>query len=346
MPDCAISYLNTITLGGTRELVNHKNIDLIINTGIPSILNEIEKTGKPFIYGGSGNGPVFIERTANIKRAVSDIILSKTFDNGIVSAAEQSIVVDKQIEQEVQNEFERQGAFFMTEEQSKRLGKIIFNSNKEINPEMVGKDATHLMKVLNIKTDKHIKILISKQKYVTSNNIYTKEILCPVLGYYVEQDWVDACEKCIELLLNEGYGHTLVIHSNNGEVLKQFAIKKPVGRMLINIPASLGGIGMTTNLFPAMTLGSGIANIGITSDNVSPMNLIYKRKVGYGVRDYKQSEEDNNLHIEKNNDLHMTNRLNINDNDVNVKSQRNTPNDVYTLEDLRELKEILDFALE
>lgn len=129
-----------------------------------------------------------------------------------------------------------------------------------------------------------MKVLISEQRYVSDNNPYSKEKLCPVLAYYIEDDWMHACEKCIELLLSERNGHTLVIHSNDEDVIRQFALKKPVGRVLVNTPAVFGSMGATTNLFPAMTLGSGSAGEGMTSDNVSPMNLIYVRKVGYGVR--------------------------------------------------------------
>ena len=105
-----------------------------------------------------------------------------------------------------------------------------------------------------------------------------------MLDYYVEQDWRHACEKCLELLLGERRGHTLTIHSRDPLVIEQFALKKPVARVLVNTPAAFGGIGMTTNLFPAMTLGGGSAGMGETSDNVSPFNLIYRRKIGAGVR--------------------------------------------------------------
>ncbi len=127
-------------------------------------------------------------------------------------------------------------------------------------------------------------MLISEQKYVSETNPYSREKLCPVLAFYIEDDWMHACEKCIELLLSEKHGHSLVIHSRDEEVIRQFALKKPVGRVLVNTPASYGSLGATTNLFPALTLGSGSAGEGMTSDNVSPRNLIYIRKVGYGVR--------------------------------------------------------------
>ncbi|MDO4280362.1 MAG: acetaldehyde dehydrogenase, partial [Peptococcaceae bacterium] len=120
---------------------------------------------------------------------------------------------------------------------------------------------------------------------VSLNNPYSKGKLCPVLSYYVEDDWMNACAKCIELLLTERRGHTLVIHSQDQAVIEQFALKKPVARVLVNTPAVYGSMGMTTHLFPAMTLGSGTVGRGITADNVSPLHLIYVRKVARGARD-------------------------------------------------------------
>ena len=128
-------------------------------------------------------------------------------------------------------------------------------------------------------------LLISEEKYASNRNPYTREKLGPVVAYFVEEDWMHACEKCIELLLTQKQGHTLVIHSRSENVIREFALKKPVGRVLVNTPATFGSMGATTNLVPAMTLGSGTAGYGITSDNVSPENLIYVRKVGFGIRD-------------------------------------------------------------
>lgn len=284
LPEGALTYLHTVTKSGTRELMNHKATALIMNTGVPGMLDDAYRSGKPVIYGGTGNGPAFIEKTADIHQAVMDIIASKTFDNGVVSAAEQSIVVDSCISDEVRRELEDNGAYFMTEEEADRLGRLFYFKDGSANPELAGKAAVDLARWAKISVPSNTKILVSEQKYVSENNPYSKEKLCPVLAYYIEDDWMHACEKCIELLLSERHGHTLVIHSNDPEVIHQFAIKKPVGRMLVNTPAVYGSMGATTNLFPAMTLGSGSAGQGITSDNVSPMNLIYIRKVGYGVR--------------------------------------------------------------
>ncbi len=299
LPEGALTYLHTLSRSGTIELMNHQATSLIMNTGVPGMLKEAYKSGKPVIYGGNGNGPAFIERTADIEQAVKDIIASKTFDNGIVSAAEQSIVVDSVISDEVKRVLECNGAYFMTEEESERLGALFFRQDGSLESELVGKNARELARKAGFYVGDNIVLLVSMQKYVFDKNPYSKEKLCPVLAYYIEDDWMHACEKCIELLLTERNGHTLVIHSNDEEVIKQFALKKPVGRVLVNTPATFGSMGATTNLFPAMTLGSGSAGEGITSDNVSPMNLVYIRKVGYGVRkaeeilDYKTCYGEN-----------------------------------------------------
>jgi len=284
LPVGALAYLHTVTPSGTIQLMNHKTTSLIMNTGVPGMLKAAYKSGKPVIYGGTGNGPAFIERTADIVQAVRDIITSKTFDNGIVSGAEQSIVVDGCIEAEVKRELQSNGAYFMTEEEAEKLGYLFYLSDGSLDSEMVGKSAQELAKRASFDVPSSTVLLISEQKYVSESNPYSKEKLCPVLAYYIEDDWMHACEKCIELLLTERHGHTLVMHSKDEEVIRMFALKKPVGRVLVNTPASFGSMGATTNLFPALTLGSGSAGQGMTSDNVSPMNLIYIRKVGYGVR--------------------------------------------------------------
>lgn len=321
LPEGALTYLHTVTPSGTIELMNHRATSLIMNTGVPGMLKAAYSSGKPVIYGGNGNGPAFIERTADIQQAVQDIIASKTFDNGIVSAAEQSIVVDSCIASEVKRELQNNGAYFMTEEESQRLGSLFFHPDGKADSEMVGKTAQELAKKAGFTVADHITVLISEQKYVSEDNPYSKEKLCPVLAYYIEDDWMHACEKCIELLLSERHGHTLVIHSKDEEVIRQFALKKPVGRVLVNTPATFGSMGATTNLFPAMTLGSGSAGDGMTSDNVSPMNLIYIRKVGYGVR--KQEELMNGI----------------------FKNESPKTNEQYNSEDIQMLQRILEMAI-
>lgn len=284
LPEGALAYLHTVMASGSLELMNHKDTSLIMNTGVPEMLDAAYKSGKPVIYGGNGNGPAFIERTADIEQAVKDIISSKNFDYGVVSAAEQSIVVDSCIVAEVKKALQKNGGYFMTQEESEKLGDIFFYKDGSPNLELIGKCPQFLAKKAGFTVSDDVKVLISEQKFVSNSNPYSREKLCPVLAFYIEDDWMHACEKCIELLLSERQGHTLVIHSRDEDVIQQFALKKPVGRVLVNTSGTFGSMGATTNLFPSMTLGSGSAGEGMTSDNVSPMNLIYVRKIGYGVR--------------------------------------------------------------
>ncbi|MEH6906781.1 aldehyde dehydrogenase family protein [Neobacillus drentensis] len=327
LPEGALAYLHTVTPSGTLELMNHPASSIIMNTGVPGMLKAANNSGKPVIYGGNGNGPAFIERTADIKQSVRDIIASKTFDNGVVSAAEHSVVVDRCIAAEVKREFKENGAYFMTSEESAKLSAHLFLANGCVDSEMVGKTASQLAKRAGFSVPDNVRVLVSEQRYVSDDNPFTKEILCPVFAYYIEDDWMNACEKCIELLINEKNGHTLVIHSTDEAVISQFALKKPVGRVLVNTPASFGSMGATTNLFPAMTLGSGSAGVGITTDNVSPLNLIYIRKVGYGVR--KSKEMSNDLFIEEPSLAHDS-----------------RPSHEYKLEDLEMLQQILKNVLQ
>ncbi len=284
LPKGCLAYLATVTKSGTMELVNHSATSLVMITGMSSMFAPVRSAGKPFIYGGTGNGPAFIERSANIAQATKDIVASKTFDNGIAPSAEQSVVVDACISNEVKQAFKNNGAYFMTEEESHKLANLFFCANGQHNANMIGVSAKVLAHRAGISVPDTVTVLVAERKYVSDADPYSRELLAPVLAYYTEADWEHACEKCIEVLLHERNAHTLVIHSNNKEVIRLFALKKPVGRLLVNTPAAFGGMGATTNLFPSMVLGSGSTGHGITSENVSPMNLIYVRKVGCGVR--------------------------------------------------------------
>ena len=261
MPEGAISYIHTVAKEGAVALMGHPQVNLILNAGVPALLEAAKATGKPLIYGGGGNGPAFIERTADIRQAVQDIMASKTFDNGMVSAAEQAIVVERCIEPQVRDELRIAGAYFMNEAEADRLGQLITRPDGSMRPEFVGISARALASRAGFDPGEGVRLLIAQGSYAMSVRPFDKDKLCPVGG-----------------------GHTLVIHSKDDYVIRQFALKKPVARLLVNTPATLGGMGMTTDLFPSMVLGSGITGQGITSENVSPMNLIYIRTVGWGTR--------------------------------------------------------------
>lgn len=283
-PEDVISYLHTISPEGTQTLMCHKDTSLILSNTADSMALAAHRSGKPTINGGPSNGPAFIERTADIPRAVYDIVKSKTFDNGLLCSSEQSIVVDECVEQEVRAELVKNKAYFMSHDQADKLSALFYRADGTHNTEIVGKTAVEIAEIAGFNVPRDTTVLISEQCYVSPSNPYCKEKLCPVLAFFVEKNWMFACEKCIELLLTEGKGHTLVIHSQDEAVIREFALKKPVSRMLVNTTGALGGIGLTTYLPPALILSTGTTGGGFTADNISPLNLINIRKVGYGVR--------------------------------------------------------------
>ncbi|MBL4954772.1 acetaldehyde dehydrogenase (acetylating) [Neobacillus sp. OS1-32] len=291
-PSDAISCMSIPAIEGTETLMKHKDVSLILATGGSAMVKAAYSSGTPAIGVGPGNGPAFIERTANIPLAVKRIFDSKTFDNGVICASEQSIVVEECIREEVIEECSKQGGYFLSERERKQLEKFIMRSNGTMNPAIVGKSVEQIAKLAELNIPDGTRVLIAKESRVGRDVPYSREKLAPILAFYTEKDWQAACERCIQLLLNEGAGHTLIIHSENEEVIKQFALKKPVSRLLVNTPGALGGIGATTNLVPALTLGCGAVGGTSTSDNIGPLNLINIRRVAYGVKELEDLREN------------------------------------------------------
>ena len=284
-PEGLIGVIDIPTMEATAELMKHKDTALILATGGEAMVRAAYSSGTPAIGVGPGNGPAYIEKSADVKKAVKRIMDSKTFDNGVICASEQSVIVEPSNEQAVREEFKRQGGYFLTPEQSEKLGKFILRSNGTMNPLIVGKDAQTLANLAGIKVPSSARVLISEQSTVSKSNPYSREKLTTILAFYVAENCEKACERAIELLMNEGKGHTMIIHTENKELVKEFALKKPVSRLLINTPGSLGGIGGSTKLAPALTLGCGAVGGSSTSDNITPMNLLNIKKVGWGIKE-------------------------------------------------------------
>ena len=283
LPEGSVSYLSTVAKSGTLELMHHPATSLLLITGVPSMFGAAGRTGKPVIYGGSGNGPAFIERSADLRQAADDIVQSKTFDNGIAPSAEQSVVVDAPVADTLRRALLERGAHFMSEDESLKLAAFFFGPDGRRKKGVIGLPAPRLARRAGFTVPDDTTVLVAERRYVSDADPFSREMLSPVLAWYVEDDWRHACEKCLELLLYDKNAHTMTIHSRDAEVIRLFALKKPVGRLLVNTPAALGGMGASTHLFPAMTLGGGASGFGITPDNVSPLNLIHVRKVGYGI---------------------------------------------------------------
>jgi acyl-CoA reductase-like NAD-dependent aldehyde dehydrogenase len=260
--------------------------DLILATGGTAMVKAAYSSGTPAIGVGPGNGPAFIERSADIRLAVKRILDSKTFDNGTICASEQSIVTEDCIKEKVVAELLRQGAYFLNAEEKEKVGAVLMRPGGTMNPRIVGKSARHVADLAGIRVPDGTRVLIGFETEIGSKAPFSKEKLCPVLAFYVEPDWEAACETCIRILRHEGAGHTLVIHSNDERIIRAFALKKPVGRILVNTPGALGGIGATTHLTPALTLGCGAVGGSSTSDNIGPLHLINIRRLAYGVRDF------------------------------------------------------------
>ncbi|MBR3979399.1 MAG: aldehyde dehydrogenase family protein [Oscillospiraceae bacterium] len=277
-PKGAVSCLSVPSLAGCQELMQAAETRLILATGGPGMVKAAYSSGKPAIGVGAGNGPAYIHKSADVAGALKKILRSKTFDNGTVCASEQSIVVEQALVSKVKATAISMGFYFLTEEDSRTLGGILFRENGAMNPKTVGKTALELAKMAGISVPGSTKILVGSGK---SHPGYGKEKLCPVLGFFVEENEAAVLQRCLEILHHEGRGHTFSIHAEDTAVVERFALCMPVSRFLVNTPAALGGIGQSTDLFPALTLGCGAIGGSATSNNVSPMDLINIRMVAW-----------------------------------------------------------------
>ncbi|WP_070000599.1 acetaldehyde dehydrogenase (acetylating) [Cellulosilyticum sp. I15G10I2] len=287
-PDDVFQCMSMPTLQGTRELM--KNVDLILATGGKDMVKAAYSSGVPALGVGPGNVPAFIEKSADIKKAVERILVSKTFDNGVICASEQAVVTEDCIKDTVRTELIAQGAYFLDEEEAQKVGKVIMKTGGKLNAAIVGKSANAIAKIAGLSLSQEVRVLIYEEKGVGINYPFSIEKLSPVLAFYVEKDWVSACERCIEILEFGGIGHSLVIHSQDESIIREFALKKPASRILVNTPSTHGAIGATTHLAPALTLGCGAIGGSATSDNVTPLHLINIKHTAYGVKEAYEVE--------------------------------------------------------
>ena len=280
-PAGCVSCLSLASMAGCQELMAAEEVKLILATGGPAMVRSAYSSGKPAIGVGAGNGPAYIHNSADVKQAISCIARSKSFDYGTICASEQSIIVEKRMEQTVREEAKRQGFYFMDTEEAGRLAKLLFKPNGTLNPEIVGKCAEKLAAMAGFSVPAGTKILVAREQEAGPTRPYSMEKLCPVLAFFVMDSEDAVLAKAIEVLRHEGSGHTFAIHARDEAVVRRFALKIPVSRFLVNTPAALGGIGATTRLFPALTLGCGAVGGSSTSNNISPMDLVNIRRVAW-----------------------------------------------------------------
>jgi acyl-CoA reductase-like NAD-dependent aldehyde dehydrogenase len=239
-------------------------------------------SGKPAIGVGAGNGPAYIHKSANIPQAVAHIIRSKTFDNGTICASEQSVILEECCEARVKEEFRRQGAYFLNTQEAAKLAAILLRPNGTMNPKVVGQTAHQVAAMAGVTVPPQTTVLIAHETEAGPTRPYSREKLCPILALFVERNEDTILKRAVEVLLGEGAGHTFSIHAEDRDVIRRFALEIPVSRFLVNTPSSLGGIGATTGLFPALTLGCGAVGGSSSSNNISPMDLINIRRVAWG----------------------------------------------------------------
>lgn len=279
-PENIIQGLTKLSMDATNELMHAEEVKLIIATGGPAMVKSAYSAGKPAIGVGAGNSPAYIERSADIKRAVSNIMASKTFDNGTICASEQSIIVENANRQEVIREFEAHGAYFMNDDECEKVCKLLFRNGTSMNPNFVGRTAKVIADAAGISIPANTKVLIGEQYGVGEKYPLSYEKLTSVLAFYTVSDWHEACDLSFKLLEN-GIGHTMSLHTENKDIARKFSIK-PASRILVNTGGTMGGTGLTTGLPIALTLGCGTMGGSSVSENVGPKHLVNLKKLVYG----------------------------------------------------------------
>ena len=280
-PKHLMACLTSPTIEGTNELMRHKLTAVILATGSNAMVRAAYSSGKPAYGVGAGNVPAFIERTADIPKAVADILSGKQFDYGVLCSTESALVCDSPIKGRVMEECTKRGAFFVTGEDKERLARALFDQRGAINPGLVGKSPVFIAQQAGINVPAATTVLIAELQGVGRDHPLSREKLSPVLSFYTEDGWRNACHRCIELLEFGGMGHTLVIHSHDNDIIMKFALEKPAFRILVNTQAALGAAGATNGLDPSLTLGPGTIGGSIISDNVTARHLMNIKRLAF-----------------------------------------------------------------
>lgn len=284
LPAGAIACMTTATIEGTEALMKHKQTAVILATGGIGLVRAAYSSGKPAFGVGPGNVPVFIERTADVAKAVQDILTSKTFDHGTICASEQAVVCDAPIEQSVREQFKAQGAYFLSAAEAEQLGKVVATPQRHLNPAIVGKSVEVIAKLAGLSIPQGTRCLIADVAGVGRDYPLSMEKLSPILAFYVADGVTRGAERSFEILKYGGMGHTAGVHTRSREVAVRFGAEMPASRITVNTPTTHGAIGFSTALPPSMTLGCGSWGGNVTSDNVSPLHLMDIKRVAFETK--------------------------------------------------------------
>ena len=280
-PENCIQWIDYPSIDATSHLMNHPKVAMILATGGAGMVHSAYSAGKPALGVGPGNAPCFIEKTAPLHQALTDLMLSKSFDNGMICASEQAAIIEAPIYDEAVEFMKKQGCYFATKEEAKKIEPVVINLEKKVvNAAVVGKYAYEIAEMAGISIPKSTKVICVEIEDVGEDYPLSREKLSPVLAVVKAKDVEDGMKKSETMLELGGLGHTAVIHSKNEDVIQEFGKRMKASRIVVNTPSSFGGIGDVYNsMMPSLTLGCGSYGRNSTSTNVSALNLINKKRI-------------------------------------------------------------------
>ena len=280
-PENCIQWIETPSIEATNALMNHPGVALVLATGGAGMVKAAYSTGKPALGVGPGNVPCYIEKSANLERACTDLMLSKTFDNGMICASEQAVIVDECLADDFERIMKENNCYFLNKEETKKVSDYVINPQKQaVNSAVVGKPASWIAEQAGVKVPDKTKILIALLPDVGPEYPLSREKLSPVLAYFKVKDWHQGFEYAQKMLNLGGLGHSAVIHSTNNDLITLYGETMKVGRVISNSPSSQGAIGDIYNTnTPSLTLGCGSYGHNSTTSNVSSVNLINKKRI-------------------------------------------------------------------
>ena len=290
-PEDVIQCVDHATMEGTNALMRHERTGVILSTGGAGIVKAAYSSGKPAFGVGPGNVPVLVDTSADLDDAIGKIVTGKSFDYGTVCSSEQAIVAEAPLRDRIVNLLKANRAYICNDAQKEALGKLLIMPNWTVNPQCVGQPPTKIAKMAGFEVPPETSILCCEVGGVGKQHPLSAEKLSPVLSLYFVPDFDAAMNTCFALLKFGGAGHTCVIYSKDESRVRAYAMRMPAMRVLVNTPAPQGSTGITTNVFPSMTLGCGAVAGNITSDNVGPQHLINIKRLAYVVRKPEQAFE-------------------------------------------------------
>ncbi len=280
MPQDCIQWIETPSIEATQLLMNHKGVAIVLATGGSGMVKAAYSTGKPALGVGPGNVPCYIEKTANFRRAVTDLILSKTFDNGMICASEQAVIVDNEIYRDVKTMMKDNQCYFLNEEEINQVSAVVITETGGVNGKIVGMPAAQIAALAGVTVPQETCILVAELPAVGPEYPLSREKLSPVLAMFKVNNTDEGIKRAEEMVFFGGMGHSSVIHSENDDVIREFGLRMKTGRVIVNSPSSQGAIGDIYNAYmPSLTLGCGTFGSNSTTSNVSAINLLNVKRV-------------------------------------------------------------------